>query len=343
MLEHLHIVGFQAHNELSLELGQISCLVGPSDSGKSSVLRALRWLATNRPTGDSFIHKGSKVASTCLQIDGHTITRTRGNGVNALQLDGETYPTLGTGPIPQTISDLLNLSESAFALQHDSPYLFGRTAGEVSRDLNNVVNLTLIDSTLANAASAVRKAKTEADVAERRLQEARQRRDTLTWVAEADKAMQALEQSYTALETNRLQQAKIAVTLQKATKCQEAIVNATNARLATEKAIAAATKALQASNKANRAVDLVERLRKAEESKHFASIASDWTRVEKTVAVAQRSQQKVGKAMTTLQRLQSALAQKKKATMEATKASKAWQNEMGEVCPLCEQPISKGD
>ncbi len=70
MLERLH-VRYQAHDPFALDFDPlVTVLIGPSDAGKSSLLRALRWLATNRPEGDSFVPWGGTKASAVLTLDG---------------------------------------------------------------------------------------------------------------------------------------------------------------------------------------------------------------------------------------------------------------------------------
>ncbi|MEN9405745.1 MAG: hypothetical protein RLZ12_29 [Bacillota bacterium] len=80
----LIIDNFQAHDhtEIDFALG-LNVLVGPSDSGKSAVLRALRWVLFNQPRGMDFIQVGSsKCRVQLILTDGIKITRVRSNRVN---------------------------------------------------------------------------------------------------------------------------------------------------------------------------------------------------------------------------------------------------------------------
>ena len=74
MLEKLRIINFQKHEDLTVSFDdRITTIVGPSDVGKSAVLRALRWVLTNQPDGSGFIREGEKNASVVLRVDGRTI------------------------------------------------------------------------------------------------------------------------------------------------------------------------------------------------------------------------------------------------------------------------------
>lgn len=43
----LRIQNFQAHKDTTIEFDRITTIVGPSDTGKSAVLRAFKWVEKN--------------------------------------------------------------------------------------------------------------------------------------------------------------------------------------------------------------------------------------------------------------------------------------------------------
>lgn len=194
MLERLLIENFQCHEilEVSFTSG-VNSIIGDTDQGKSASLRALMWLITNQPSrGDFFIRKGCDRTSVTLWIDGHKINRTKGKGVNTYQLDDKVYEAFGND-VPEEISSILNISSISLQRQLDGPFLFNLSPGEVSRELNTVVNLDLIDSVISDIISEQKKAKTEVQVTQVRLDESRQKRDELKWVKEADKDLKEIE------------------------------------------------------------------------------------------------------------------------------------------------------
>ena len=74
MIDRVQILNFQRHGELKIVFDeQITTIVGPSDTGKSSVLRAIRWVAFNRPLGDGFIRFGENECVVRLWVDGRKI------------------------------------------------------------------------------------------------------------------------------------------------------------------------------------------------------------------------------------------------------------------------------
>lgn len=210
MLETLAIQNFQTHGKTRITFDPgITCIVGPSDVGKSAVLRALRWVCTNEPGGDAFISHGAKGATVRLAVDGQTITRRRSPGgtVNEYHLNDQEFKAFGRG-IPEPIQALLSLGPVCWQGQHDAPYWFADTAGEVSRQLNSIVNLGIIDDVLGKVAAARNRARTRLDVAEENLDTAKRDHTALGWVegfAAAVGGVVALEAAHTTTTARAVQ------------------------------------------------------------------------------------------------------------------------------------------
>jgi len=179
----LALANFQAHEKLNIEFGSgITTIWGPTDVGKSAILRALRWVALNDLGGDDFIREGGNKAIALLKVDvgekGHPvlvrhILRTRGpRRTNLYQLDDKEFSAFGQG-VPSDVTDLLNLNEINFQAQHDSPFWFSESAPEVSRKLNAVVDLSVIDSSLSYIWAQVRLAQERKTVTAERLAESK--------------------------------------------------------------------------------------------------------------------------------------------------------------------------
>lgn len=107
--------------------------------------------------------------------------RKKGKATNEMLLDGQAFRAFGAD-VPEPIADLLNVGDVNFQAQHDSPFWFSLTAGQVSRELNSVVNLDVIDRTLAGVSSALRKARAVEEVCRDRLEETQKQIEELDWV-----------------------------------------------------------------------------------------------------------------------------------------------------------------
>lgn len=191
MLEKLTLRQFQCHEKLVVRLGRITTLCGKSDAGKSSTLRAIRLLARNAPGGTAFVHHARRSCRVVIVAEGRKVARTKGEGTNSYHLDGAEYKALGTGSnaVPQAVQNVLRTDDINFQLQHDAPFWFGDTPGQVSKALNRIVNLDVIDTTLAKAATAVRQATAVEEVTATRVKEAEEAVKKLEWVKGFDAAL----------------------------------------------------------------------------------------------------------------------------------------------------------
>ena len=151
MLEKIEIKNFQSHQATALGLSpNVNTLQGNSDCGKSAVMRALSWLVFN-PAGDYFISdwakRGKTIVASCevtLSVNGHKVTRRRDKDFNGYILDGQVFEASRNSVPPQVLS-VLRLGEVNVQRQLDPPFLLSMSAGEVSRYINSLVNLTRID------------------------------------------------------------------------------------------------------------------------------------------------------------------------------------------------------
>lgn len=186
---------FQPHKKAIIDFDLITVIVGPSDKGKSAFMRGLGWVMRNEPQGDKFVRWGQKFASVLIDIDGHTVGRKRGSGVNKYTLDGEEFVAFGT-TVPEPIANLLAITPINIQEQLDSPFWFMLSPGQVSRELNAIINLDVIDSTMAALAQEVRKAKATVEVTETRLLEAKAARAETKGAEEYEARVRAAEETY---------------------------------------------------------------------------------------------------------------------------------------------------
>jgi len=171
MIKSIRLLSFLSHQNTTLEFAPgVNVLVGPSDSGKTSIIRALRWVAENRPAGDEFRSHWAKASKTEVEVtvyddyDSHVIWRTKGSTDNFYGLDIETFKAFGQD-VPAPVKQALGLSDINIQYQLDGPFLLGDSPGAVARYLNQVVDLEDIDQ--AMSAAAALKRQNDADIREK--------------------------------------------------------------------------------------------------------------------------------------------------------------------------------
>jgi hypothetical protein len=125
------------HTELSFVPG-INAIIGSSDNGKTSILRAIRWAYNNRPLGDDFVshwnitEKGKLLgeSSTTLVFDCGSLTRIKTPTRNGYTIGDVELGAIGTD-VPKEVTDLFNMTDLNFQDQDDRPFLISESAGDV--------------------------------------------------------------------------------------------------------------------------------------------------------------------------------------------------------------------
>jgi DNA repair ATPase RecN len=208
VLQRIEIRNFQSLGSVDIPLGQFTVITGPTGSGKSGTIRAVRMLARNA-RGTGYITTGETVCSVSAG-DGTAvvrITRSRGRGKDAYLVatyengtwQQEKYTKLA-GQVPEQAQAALGLTDLNFAGQFDPPYLLNVPGTQLAQTLGELTNVSLV---LTAAAEANRRRKRF----DRDLEAARERSATLlaesvaamTGLAERRKAVQAAEEALSRL------------------------------------------------------------------------------------------------------------------------------------------------
>ena len=174
MIKEMLFKNFEIHKYFKVKLDpHITSLIGPSDIGKSSTLRGLEWLTTNKYDGkaDSFIQDESKPAFVGIKTDNGSVSRKKGKGINIYKLNGQVLEAFGAG-VPDEVQEFLRMTKLNFQSQFDAPYWFHISPGEVSKQLNQIVDLEIIDNSLSKLKSKVGIKNTEVKLSQGRLNEA---------------------------------------------------------------------------------------------------------------------------------------------------------------------------
>ncbi|MDR6224259.1 AAA family ATPase [Desmospora profundinema] len=162
------IENFQSHGRTEIDLTDgLNVFVGPSDSGKSAILRALRWLLYNQPRGSDFIRAGKDRCRVALTLtDGVTIVRERSPSVNRYTLrdpDGNERVFEGFGGnVPLEVMEAHGMHPlkmdtdwnlpAQFGTQLEGPFLLSETGGVKAKSIGRVSGAHLIDLALQSTA-----------------------------------------------------------------------------------------------------------------------------------------------------------------------------------------------
>lgn len=164
-IEYIEIENFQSHSHTKLVLDEgVNVIIGPSDSGKTAVIRAMKWIFFNEPSGTDIIKKGEISAKVTLKLNtGVKIIRGRDKSKNYYEIvteDGEVQRFEGFGlTVPQEVIeitginkiDLGNIKMSLnIAEQLESPFLITDSPSIKANALGKLAGVDIIDKALGN-------------------------------------------------------------------------------------------------------------------------------------------------------------------------------------------------
>lgn len=112
MINKITLKNFQSHRNNTFDfIDGINVILGQSGIGKSSVIRALSYIFTNKKSNG--VKYESRPDATGFEIevvvDGHSIKRVKSTKENEYHIDGEVYRDIGTS-VPDKVYSISNIS-----------------------------------------------------------------------------------------------------------------------------------------------------------------------------------------------------------------------------------------
>lgn len=180
-ISEVTVEGYQSHVQSTFKLSEnLTVITGPSDAGKTAIIRALRWVAFNEPTGEAFLHTirnpdGSiKEAADQVRVsvtfdNGVTITKTRRKGKTTYT--HSLYPnSWEKAEIPPEVKEALGLLKQSygdfetclnFAFQLDAPFLLSETASAGAKVLGKLAGTEVVDKSISEVNKKTHQTRTE--------------------------------------------------------------------------------------------------------------------------------------------------------------------------------------
>lgn len=218
MIQSIQIQNFQSHRDTEIPLHPgLNVIHGSGDSGKSAILRAIRWNQSNRirhddrPMGDSYVSDwakstGSKGATTLLEDCRVTIIKPEGTCSrfreapkgrgdkerNGYDLNGQRFEAIGV-TVPDPVTAFFNWSPVNVQRQQDKAFLLSESAGEVASFLNRTVRLDSIDTHIQAANQLLRQEKDGLKLLQSKQADDQSALEALAWVPGVQVRLEALE------------------------------------------------------------------------------------------------------------------------------------------------------
>lgn len=171
-IKKIILINFQSHKYTEIELNdKLNIIVGPSDSGKTAIMRAVKWALYNEPSGDYFIREGeSEVSVTLIFSDNTKLIRYRSKSKNVYELiysNGEKLRLEGFGTgVPEEIREAIGIykinldgketNSISLGEQLEGPFLLSEKTSTRASAIGQLVGVNVIDEALREVLKDVR-------------------------------------------------------------------------------------------------------------------------------------------------------------------------------------------
>jgi DNA repair ATPase RecN len=148
MIRQIKLVNFQAHRDLLLTVNPgLNVVVGASDTGKSAIIRALRFIALHESVSGLITHGETSLQVGVLCEDGG-VFRFKNPKEYGYKVGQEKFLACAKQQ-PKAVSDRLMLTDVNFQSQMDSVFLLALTGGQLAKEINRIVALDDIDKSIS--------------------------------------------------------------------------------------------------------------------------------------------------------------------------------------------------
>ena len=198
MIKQIKINNFQSHKKAELILTPgVNVIVGSSDSGKSALVRGLRWLLYGQPRGDAFRSWWGGDTSVEIITDTASVKRIKKNNddvyiVNTENIENSEFRAF-RNDVPDEVAAVLNMEDINIQRQLDPPFLIKNSPGEVAQHFNRMARLEKIDTGLKNVQSLIREAEQSIKAKDIELTNVQTKVETYSYIEDVETVITEIE------------------------------------------------------------------------------------------------------------------------------------------------------
>jgi len=343
MLRSLDITNFQSHKHSHLEFSPgVNVIIGQTDSGKSSIIRALRLVKENRPAGDSY--KSYWGGNTVVTIETETdiIARKKEGAENIYQLNDMIFRAFGQD-VPAEIRSALNMDDVNLQRQMDNVFLLSNTPGEIAQHFNRIARLDKIDIGTKNVNARIRDISTKIKFKEGQIEEDKKKLKQFPDLQKLESEIEVLEGLERKAITNKNTITKLTSLITQINETQQEIKQMQEGVLLLEGDVNAVI-VIQGKQEIvkNKITSLSAFIKNIKQIKNditqcetilpIETILNDSLQLMQTKQRKEQDMENLSKLMQQIAKLQTKI---KEQNMQLQKSEKTWHAEMPEICPLC--------
>ena len=161
LIKELRLQNFQSHEKSVIKFSRfLNVIVGSSRSGKSAILRSIFQVFDHAIKWEHCIRWDTTECSISLIGNKHSITRTKSATENAVTVDGIKESCIGSN-VPESVLKILNISDFNIQKQREMFFMIDMKPAHLSKALNSVSGLAMIDTTIKEASQRIRDTQAE--------------------------------------------------------------------------------------------------------------------------------------------------------------------------------------
>lgn len=218
-IKKLQIKNFQAHKDTTLEFDEgLNVITGATNTGKSSILRALKKVIRDTPGGNNFVNIDEKECVISVETEDNEITRriavsSKGDTkTNEYILNGELFAKFGK-EVPTEITRALRMPEIDFdsikvdlnfATQLEGPFLLSSTPSLKAKVLGKLSGVDVLDRAIIQTNKCLRKISNEVKSDTASIEKLNQELSEFINISKCEKELDSLGQSLNEVEQDLL-------------------------------------------------------------------------------------------------------------------------------------------
>lgn len=149
MLEYIKLHNFQKYADYERSFNEkVNYITGVNGAGKSTILRAIMWVALNVGDSKSMIRMYNDDNSICttkevsaeIGVDGHVVKRVYSSSKNEYYVDGLKITGFGKN-VPEEVSNIFKMSDLNYSEQFSPLFLINDSGNSLATELGEVASL----------------------------------------------------------------------------------------------------------------------------------------------------------------------------------------------------------
>ena len=210
-LEKAELINFESHKNTVIEFDGkgLNALTGPSDSGKSGIVRAIKFVIQNEPKGADFIRLGAKRATVRLHFSNKKIierSRTKTSAGEYIVTDENGVETEFKGFGNNIPMEVLNAHQMPkvelatgverslnVAYQLDGHFMLSDSPASRASAIGRLTGVHLVDAAIREKSKEMRALTVDTNTAEARIEELNEELTQYEFVDEEEKALQTIK------------------------------------------------------------------------------------------------------------------------------------------------------